>query len=442
MFEDCSVNIGPRQVAISSILLLAENILRLAAVAVISFWIARELGPEQFGILNFASALMAILLSVAALGMETPLILRLTQTRQPGALLGTALAIRTLFSLLVFMLSIGIIYFLKHDDALALQVALIVSLCVLAYVPNVMDCWFKARTLAMGPALTRTIATFVSVAAKALCLVLGFGVIALAWTVVLEALLAGIGIFIAYWWYSKSHPDCRLQISSALTSPLLHESLPYFWSSVAILLYMKVDVVMIGYLSTNSETGIYSLAQKLSEVLYMVPVVLIDSAYPALAKRFLDSEQRDDQSGQMLFDLAVGGALVATVLAIVLVGPFVTMAFGNAYQPAVDVFYLHAWSCIAIAMNTARHRWLAAVSLQRYAPIVTLIGLLSNVTLNIFLIPLMGAAGAAISTLVSYFLSGYLSSFMLAPLREIGMMQTRALWPWGRFLTTARSHMN
>jgi O-antigen/teichoic acid export membrane protein len=188
-------------------------------------------------------------------------------------------------------------------------------------------------------------------------------------------------------------------------------------------------------LSTNAETGIYSLAQKLSEVLYVVPVVLIDSAYPALARRFLDSEQMDSKHGQMLFDLAVGGSLVATLVALALAAPVINVVFGEHYAPSVQIFYLHAWSCVAIAMNTARHRWLAAVALQRYAPIVTGIGLIVNIAMNLALIPSMGALGAAIATVVSYFLSGYLTSIWLAPLREIGWMQTRALWPWSRLYT-------
>lgn len=426
------MKVGARQVAASSVVLLLENLVRLTMVVAVSFWIARELGPGQFGILNFASAFMAILLSVAALGMDTPLILRLTQTPQPGTLVGTALFIRSVFSIVIFGLAVLIAFLLKRDDGLSLNVTVVVGLCIIGYIPNVLDCWFKAKTSAIGPALARTTATLLSTFAKVACLILGLGVVALAWTVVLESALAALGLFLAYHWFTKNSTKDSLSVDRQLIPPLLHESAPYLWSSVATLLFMKVDVVMLGYLSTNAETGIYSLAQKLSEVLYVVPVVLIDSAYPLLAKRFLESGQADSQHGQMLFDLAVGGSLIATFVAMVLAEPVIGAVFGRAYQPAVQIFYLHAWSCIAIAMNTARHRWLATVGLQRYAPVVTAMGLAVNVFMNLLLIPAIGAVGAAIATVISYFISGYLSSFLLPPLREIGNMQTRSLWPWAR----------
>ncbi len=423
---------GAKTIAISSAVLLTENLIRLIAVVLVSFWMARQLGPGQFGILNFASAFMAILLAVAAMGLDTPVILRLTHASRPGALLGTALLIRGIASLVVFALGLLIALLLKQGDHLSLQATWIVSLCILAYTFNTLDFWFKAHTASAAPALARTAASLLGIGAKVAFLLMGLGVVALAWTITLEAVLAGIGLVLAYLWSTKNSPQDKLSLDPSEIRPLLKESLPYLWSSVAVLLYMKVDVVMLGYLSSKQETGIYSLAQKLSEVLYMVPVVLIDSAYPTLARKFLAAQSDQASHGQMLFDLAVGGSLVAVALAMLLVGPAITLVFGSEYTASIDIFRLHAWSCVAIALNTARHRWLATVGLQRHAPTVTLIGLVLNLAMNVVLIPAMGAMGAAIATVVSYFVSGYFTSYLIPPLREIGQMQTRSLWPWLR----------
>ncbi|MDD5332957.1 MAG: flippase [Rhodoferax sp.] len=431
------MKVGAREVASSSVVLLAENLVRLTAVAAVSFWIARQLGPEQFGILNAASALVAILMTVATMGLDTPVILRLTQTQQAGEVLGAALVLRTVFGLMVFALAVVLAYVLENDDPVALSVTLVVSLSILLSPVNIFDYWFKAKTLPVRPAAARITGTLLAAIAKVACLLLGFGVMALAWTVSLEALVTSIGLVLAYLSVSPVH---RRAVDRQLIVALVRESWPYLLSTTAIIIYMKIDVVMLGYLSTNIETGIYSLAQKLSEVIYMVPVVLVDSAYPVLARRFLDANQTtDSQHGQMLFDLAVGGSLVVTLLALILAGPVINAVFGAGYERSVNIFYIHAWSCVAIAMNTARHRWLAAVGLQRYAPTVTVIGLVINVMMNLVLIPFFGAIGAAIATVISYFLSGYFSSFLFPALREIGQMQTRALWPWARLYFSYKS---
>lgn len=366
------------------------------------------------------------------------MILRLTNAAQPGAALGTALYLRGIASVLVFVVAALIAIFLKYDDSVALNTTLIVSLCIIAYALNTLDFWFKANTSPAAPAFARTSATLISICAKVVVLLLGLGVVALAWTVTLEAVISGVGLFIAYKWSTNDSLKDRLTVNLSQIRPILKESMPYLFSSVALLMYMKVDVVMLGYLSTNKETGIYSLAQKLSEVLYMVPVVLIDSAYPILARKFLDSDSNDMNPGQMLFDIAVGGAIISLVVALVLVKPAVNILFGKEYASAVEVFNIHGWSCVAIAMNTARHRWLAIINLQRYIPLVTVIGLISNVALNFVLIPSHAATGAAVATVVSYFLSGYLTSFLIPELRFTGHMQTRSLWPWFRLNSTFR----
>lgn len=431
------MKVGARQVATSSILLFVENLLRLAAVAGISFWIARYLGPSQFGILNFASALIAIFLSISTMGLDTPVILRLTQSEKSGEILGTVLAIRAVAGLVALTIAVVIIFVLKHTETTVLLVALIISLSIVAYIPTTFDYWFKSRTSALLPATSRTTGTLLSVAAKVVCIMLGLGVVALAWTVVLEAALISIGLVVSYLYVTKAHLRDSLSFNLQLGKALLKQSWPYLLSTVTLIAYMKIDVVMLGYLSSNEETGIYSLAQKLSEVLYMLPVVLVDSAYPALAKRFLSSE-KNNQHGQMLFDFAVGISLIATVCALLLAKPVIHTLFGLGYERSISIFYLHAWSCVAIAMNTARHQWLATIGLQRYAPVVTVIGLVVNVLMNFALIPSLGAMGAAITTVASYFISGYVTSFIFSDLREIGWMQTRALWPWSRLNIKAR----
>lgn len=424
---------GPRQIAASSAWLLAENVVRVGAIAAISFVIARQLGPGRFGILNFASAFAAILSSIALMGMDAPVMWRLTRDSRTGAILGSALAIRALSGGVAFIIAVVLAWLLKRGDSLSLQATLITSTSLLLGAPAVLDFWFKARTRAIAPALARIVATLLAVAVKFACVMLGLGVIALAWTVPLEMALTSLGLALVYFLAVRRRPE-RLGVQRDLMRSLSRESLPYLYSAIAILLYMKVDVVMLSALAGDAETGIYSLAQKLSEVLYVVPTVLIESAYPALARRSIGAVTAEADGAQSLFDLALGGALIATIVAMLVAGPLIVGLFGESYRPSVRIFHVHAWSSLAIALNSARHRWLINVGLQRLAPHVAIVGVLVNVAMNFVLIPRLGGMGAAVATVGSYFVSGYLTSFLHRPLRDIAIMQTRSFWPWRRLI--------
>jgi polysaccharide transporter, PST family len=431
--------IGARQVAVSSAVLLAENLIRLIPVAAVSFWIARQLGPNQFGILNFATAFTVIMIAIASMGMDTPVLLRLTTTTtQRGAIIANAFLLRLLAGVLVFLCACVALFAMRGHDRLALYTGLIIALSIIVYSPIVFDYWFRAVTVAGPPALVRISSTMGAVLAKAVCVVLGLGVIAFAWTVVLDYFLTGVGLSLAYVLVSRKFSDSKASLSWPLMRSLLVESRPYLVSATAVVVYMKIDVVMLAYMSGNTETGIYSLAQKMSEIIYVVPMILIDSAFPALVRRHILSDGTDDSHGQMMFDLAVGGALVAVLLSVLLVKPAIHLLFGAAYEPSIAIYRVHAWSCVAIALNQARLRWLAAVGLQRYVPTLTVVGVVANVALNLVLIPSMGGLGAAIATVVSYLLSGYGTSLCFRELRDIGRMQTKSLWPWRRLYICLR----
>lgn len=70
-------NPGVGRVAWGSAILLAENGLRVAPTALLSFWIASRVGPEGFGLLTLASALAAVGTVAMAQGLDLPVIARL-----------------------------------------------------------------------------------------------------------------------------------------------------------------------------------------------------------------------------------------------------------------------------------------------------------------------------------------------------------------------------
>jgi polysaccharide transporter, PST family len=424
---------------VSSSVLMAESFLRLALVAGVSFWIARALGPEQFGALNYASALVMVFWTTALLGLDTPLVARLARSADAAEILGSALALRVLAGVVCAALACAAVALMRPHDAQSLLLVGIIALSIPISAPLTMDCWFKAHNEALRPAIARIATTLAVSIVKVLCILLGLGVVALAWTVALEALLGAITMFVAYRLATSRNAKARFVIRQGLMSSLLKESWPYALSTAAVAAYMKVDMILLGMLSTNFEAGVYGLCQRISEVLYVLPVVVVDVLYPQLVRHHHSESATAATATQTFFDLSVGTALLATVVAIALVSWLVPWLLGAPYRRTVDLFQVHSWSCVGLALTHARYKWLAACGLQKLAPWVTAIGLALSVALNLLLIPSYGGMGAAIATVVAYLCSGYLVSWLFPTLRPVAKMQTRALWPWGRLYRELRS---
>ena len=421
-------------------ILVIEQGLRIGLVTVMGMWMAHALGPESFGLLNYVSAIVAIFYVASTLGLDNQVLARLSRDPSTaGSVLGSCVAVRFGLGLLCIPLAWALVAWAQPQDREATVLVLVAACTVPLYAPAILDAWFKQRQLALPAAFTRLGATVVSSAAKAACLLAGAGLLALAGTMVLEAVVASVLLWLVYRSYTRGQSTSPLALHPARAGELLRGCLPHALAALAIVAYLKVDVVMLGMLSTRTETGLYSLSQKLCEVLYVLPVVIVDVLYPRLARHLDLTRGHGLSDSQLYFDVAVGTAMLATLLAIALSGWLIPAVFGEPYRRSADIFQLHALSCVGIAMAHARLKWLVAAGRERTALVVTVLGLGVAVVMHAWLIPLAGAWGAAAAAVLGFTAGGYLASWLVPGLREVARLQTRACWPWGRLVREWRA---
>jgi O-antigen/teichoic acid export membrane protein len=383
-------------------------------------------------------AATSIFIVIAAMGLDVPAVVRLARAESPtlqAQVLATVVLLRALAVLPALAASALLAWMLHGDDPQALHVSLVMALSIVGYAPSVLDVWFRSRMQALPLASARLAATLLSASLKLYLLSAGADLVWLAWAVVAEACL--FSALITVWLLSSGHrPRLPWQWDSALARALVRQSAPLLLAAAVVMVYMKSDVVLLSALSDHTQTGLYALAQKMSEVLYIVPVAIIDSLYPLLAARSRASAPA--HADQLMFDLGAAGAWLAVGCGLLLAVPLVRWVFGEAYAPTLTLFAIHAWTCLAVALDTARQRWLVTAGLQRRAPWLAGSGALLAVGLNLALVPWLGALGAACTALAASVASAVVSSFFWTDLREVGHMQCRALWPWARLWRQVR----
>jgi O-antigen/teichoic acid export membrane protein len=226
---------------------------------------------------------------------------------------------------------------------------------------------------------------------------------ALAWAVALEALLVSAALLLANRRRAAAEPGGPRRVQRAQMVVLLRACCPYLVAALAAGAYMKIDAVMMGVLSSDEVTGLHSLSQKLYDVLYLLPVIVVDLLYPALVRH--QALHGQGAVLQVFFDLTFATALLATLL---------------------------AWAFLGIVLNHARFRRMVATGRQSLAPAVALLGVLLALGLHALLVPASGATGEALGTLAAYLVSWQLVFYAIRALRPVAAMQTRALWPWDR----------
>jgi len=203
-------------------------------------------------------------------------------------------------------------------------------------------------------------------------------------------------------------------------------------SGLTIMLYMRIDQVMLAEMVGEREVGLYSAALRLSEVWYVIPTIIISSVMPSLTEARARSEELYYQRLQQLFTYLARVAYLVAVLMTVLANPLIHLLYGESYSQAGSILAVHIWAAVFVFLGVGMGPWVINEGLTSLFFFQTLFGALVNVALNIALIPLLGGLGAAIATLVSQLTAAYFALALFRRTRTIFAMENKALFKFWR----------
>jgi PST family polysaccharide transporter len=224
--------------------------------------------------------------------------------------------------------------------------------------------------------------------------------------------------------FNKLGPSIiQLQATLKRTKTLLHDSWPLIISSTAIMVYVKIDQIMLGQMIGDEAVGIYSAAVRISEAWYFIPMGIVASVFPTIVEAKNRSETEYYAHLQKLYNLMTLISIAVAIPMTFLSTPLVVMLFGDAYIEAGAVLAIHIWASVPVFLGVASGTWFLAenrliLRLQR-----SVIGAITNVILNLALIPNYGVIGAAVATIISYSLADIFLDFLQKKTRHMFFMK-------------------
>jgi O-antigen/teichoic acid export membrane protein len=240
-------------------------------------------------------------------------------------------------------------------------------------------------------------------------------------TLFIEGVLIGLGYLVVYLYKFKKE-IFNWKFKKSIAFKLLKDSWPLFFSSIAVVIYMKIDQIMIGEILGEKELGIYSAAVRISEMWYFVPVIISNSIFPAIIYAKKKSKKLYLNKLQKLYAFFLWFSAIMSIL-VFFIAPFlIKISFGEGYELSARVLSIHIWSGVAVFLGVASCKHLLAENLTRIDLYRTIIGVFVNIFLNFLLIPIYGIIGAAFATLISQFFSAYFSNLFFKKSRIIFIM--------------------
>lgn len=406
--------------------LFGDKILRMGMGLLVGAWIARYLGPGQFGLLSYAGAFVSLFSAIATMGLDGIVVRNIV--RDPSCrdeALGSAFALKFVGGVVTLLLSFVAIVILRPDDALTHWLVVIAGAATIFQAFDAIDFWFQSQVQSKYTVYARNGAFLAVTAIKVVLIVIKAPLIAFAWSNAAEIALGGAGLVFAY--KKAGFHVLSLKGSTVYAKVLLRDSWPLILSSAVIMIYMRIDQVMLGQMVGDKEVGIYSAAVRLAEAWYFVPMAVASSTFPSVVEAKALGEERFYKRLQKLYNLMAFMAYAVAVPATFLSGWVIEILFGAAYSKAGPMLAVLIWAGIFTNLGVARSSFLTTMNWTRIHLMTVSLGCIINIAMNYVLIPKYGGMGAVIASLVAYWFAAHGSCFVYKPLRKTGFMLTKAM---------------
>jgi len=388
-----------QRIAKNTATLFAAHFVTAILSLALSIVIARSLGDVIFGKYSFALAFTSIFAVFSDLGYNTLLIREVARDKTiAGKYLNNVLCMRALLSLALFALIVITINIMGYPVDTKNAVYLFGIYTLLVSFSAVFKVTFRAFEKMEYEAGITIFTNLIRVSLGLLVLFLGYGLVELALVFLFSGILDVLFSFlVCERWFVKP----RMELNFAFWKSTMKIALPLSITGISLLVYTRIDTVMLSMMKGDAVVGWYNAAYTLILGFKPIPQLFMNALFPLMSSYFVSSRDllkaTSEKSFKYLFTIGLPLALGMTLLADRIIFLFYGQQFENSIIAlkilAWDLFLFFLWfngSFILISANKQNLWVVAAVSTA-----------LINIILNLLLIPPLSYVGAAIATIVA-----------------------------------------
>lgn len=404
--------------------LLFDKLARALLGLLVGAWVARYLGPAQFGVLAYVIAFIAMFQAVASLSIDAIAVRDITRDRNAAPeILGTLLALRLGAGIACWAAVIGCVALFSSGDGQVLWMTVIVGGVLVFQAADTVDLWFQSQSQSRRTVVAKLSAYLVSSGLKVMLILIQAPLEAFAFVTAFDALACAAGLWMAYQ-HLPTATAWRRSMSRA--RPLLAEAWPFVLSGVSIAVYSRVDQILVKELLGDRSLGIYAAALPLTQFWQVIPMTLATSLAPFMAQRKQADEAGYRRALVRTFRAFFYLGVAAAVLTFAVSDLLVRLLFGPEFAEAAPVLNVLGIANVFCFLGIAHGLWL--VNERRFAVRLygTLLAGLTALSLNYLLLPRLGVIGAAWSAIAAQVVAAFLINVLLD--REGFRMQLEAIF--------------
>jgi O-antigen/teichoic acid export membrane protein len=388
--------------------LLGDKVTKALCLLVISALLARHFGPDIYGKLAYALAFVTIFQGIANLGLD-PITVREVSTNRKRApdILGTVFGLRLLAGLILWPLSTFLALMFSGAGEGDLLIVALVGGILLFQATDTIDLWFQSQGYNRKSVIAKLSVYIIGSAARLYLLYLNCPLWVFAAMATVDTIILSTALSLMY----KSFPvEGKWVFKRDQAIAFLREGWPFMLSGVAILVYARIDQLIIKNMLDDYNLGIYSVAVLISGFFAVIPVSVCSAAAPYVANLKKDSHERYMRAINLLsLSLFLIAILISAVIFLA-AGPIIHLLYGQQYDAASNVLRIHIFSIIPMFLGVAQATWIVNEKKGKIILYKTLVGLFVSITLNTALIPTYGISVAAFVAIITQLFASVLSN--------------------------------
>lgn len=385
---------------------------------------ARYLGPGNYGLISYGSAYVSFFTSLCNLGLNSVIIKEFyDHPDDQGTAIGSALLMRFVSSVLSVITIVSVVMVLDGDEKQTVAVVFLCSLGAVFHIFETFNYWFQSKYKSKITSLATLSAYIVTSIYKIVLLILGKSIYWFAFATSVDYIAVAIFLLFAY----KRYNGPKLGFSFEKSKALLKVSYHYILSSTMVSIYGHTDKLMLKQMLDETEVGYYSTAFTVCLMWTFVLQAIVDSIYPSILKLKSEDQEAYERKNRQLYAIVFYVSCFVSVAFLIFGDLAVKILYGAAYAPSAPVLKIAAWYVAFSYLGVARNAWIVSEGKQKYLKYMYGCAAVMNVILNAFMIPIMGACGAALATLVTNIFTSLLLPLCLKEMRPNAKLMLDAI---------------
>lgn len=399
--------------------LIFDYAFKFIGLFVIGTLVARYLGPELFGKFSYVQSIILMLCTLCSFGLPSILLKEFSEKDSKDSyLFGSALAIYLFF----IGCSFGIIIIISlnysgSDEDLVLML-LVFSIRFISMPSEIWKVFFESKVQSKYFVIAEFYSYIILFGLQIFFVLYSYNVIYLISAIVIQTLISSL--ILTYFLFHKYKIAFKLNLK--FIKYLIRKSSFPFYSSIAVIIYMQLDRIMLHTLIGEYETGIYSAAMRVATVFFIIPTIIINSFFPHLISRKNYGDQYFIKDFKKIFELLILLSFFICILISFFSKQIILILYGSTYEEASFILLVLSFYVILNFYGTIRGKYLLAKGLIKYDFYVHIVALIINAVLNFILIPNYGAYGAVLATIFTGLVCIFFPLILIKTTRDFVIM--------------------